>query len=166
MPNRYDPQLKANKQQFAPKTGQKTDWNRAPLSQSDENSSKKQDSSPRAEKIAGGIRKWILYVFGAEYLRKINFRKNILFILMLVVMVILLVYVNLLTMSRQKTLEILDKERIELNDKYTQIMERREVLNVDTIQRRALIEIFREKGFVDDSSLVYDIHKEGKEVRK
>ncbi len=114
------------------------------------------------KKAYKGLRKWILYILGAEYLRKIDFRKNLPFILLVVAMLIFLVYQNLLTLSKQKKLEMLDKERIELNDKYAQIMEQRETLYVDSSRQDALLEIFREKGFVDDSSIVYDIHKERK----
>lgn len=165
MPNRYDPNIRSNRQQNAPQTGKRAEREKEREDSFVENKSKKRGSS-ESEGIAKGIRKWILYIFGAEYLRKIDFRKNIPFILMIVAMVIFLVYMNLLTLSRQKTLENLDKERIELNDKYTRIMEKREVLNIDTSQRTALLEVFKEKGFVDDSSLVYDIYKEGKETRK
>ena len=165
MPNRYDPTLKQPMQQHAPHVEQKPDMNQEYEEQSDSHQSGK-SGSERAENVAKGIRKWILYILGAEYLRKIDFRKNRFFILMIVVMVILLVYLNLLTLSRQKRLENLDKERIELNDKYTQIMEKREALYVDTSQHGALLEVFREKGFVDDSSLVYDIYEEGKEQKR
>ena len=150
-------------QQHAPhvegKGGRKTEAD----GQATEKQPRRSPSSTRTENFFKGFRKGLLYILGAEYLRKVDFRKNLPFILLVVAMIIFLVYLNLLTLSRQKKLEILDKERIELNDKYTQIMEKREMLNVDTSQQRALKEIFREKGFVDDSSLVYDIRREGKE---
>ena len=44
-------------------------------------------------------------------------------------------------------------------------MDRREQLNVDESRREALLEVYRNKGFVDDSSLVYMLHVDGKEGR-
>ena len=60
---------------------------------------------------------------------------------------------------------MLDKERIELNDKYIQIMDRHDRLNVDENRREALIKVYRDRGFVNDSSMIYVLHAEGKEVR-
>ena len=79
-------------------------------------------------------------------------------------MVIVLIYVNLLVLSNQKKLELLDKERIELNDKYIQIMDWHDRLIVNESRKEALMGVYRSMGFVDDSSLVYQLHVEGKEV--
>ncbi len=115
---------------------------------------------------AKGIRRWFRNVLGADYLKNLNLRKNWLFILMLTAMVVFCIYQHLLTRSYQKQLELLDKERIELNDKYIQLMDQREMLYVDSSRQEALLEVFREKGFVDDSSIVYTIETQRKEVVK
>ena len=85
--------------------------------------------------------------------------------MMVFAMLIVLIYINLKSLSYQTRLEMLDKTRIELNDKYIRIMDRREQLNVDESRREALIEVYRNRGFVDDSSLVYMLRVEGKEGR-
>ncbi|MBO7464982.1 MAG: hypothetical protein J6T56_03915 [Bacteroidales bacterium] len=103
---------------------------------------------------------------GGEFLRRINFRKNMAYILMVLGMVIVWIYFNLLTLSSQKKLELLDKERIKLNDKYIQLMDRREMLQVDEERREELTERYRQMGFVDDSSLVYILRTGGKEVSR
>jgi hypothetical protein len=102
---------------------------------------------------------------GGEFLHKLHFWKNMPYFIMVFVMLIVLIYINLKTLSYQTRLEMLDKTRIELNDKYIRIMDRREQLNVDESRREALLEVYRNKGFVDDSSLVYMLHVDGKEGR-
>ena len=102
-------------------------------------------------------------LFGGNFIREIDFRRNFPYILMVFVMIIVLIYINLLTLSNQKKLEELDKERIKLNDKYIQIMDRREMLYVDETQRQALLQVYKDKGFVDDSSIVYVLKTAGKE---
>lgn len=123
------------------------------------------EKKPATPSKAARIGQRIRNLFGGNFIRKIDFRKNIPYILMLVVMVIILIYINLLTLSNQKKLEELDRERIKLNDKYIQIMDRREMLYVDETQRQALLQVYKDKGFVDDSSIVYVLKTSGKEVR-
>ena len=102
---------------------------------------------------------------GGEFLHKLHFWKNMPYFMMVFAMLIVLIYINLKSLSYQTRLEMLDKTRIELNDKYIRIMDRREQLNVDESRREALIEVYRNRGFVHDSSLVYMLRVEGKEGR-
>ena len=121
---------------------------------------------PSAPSGAARLGQRIRNLFGGNFIRKIDFRRNIPYILMVFVMIIVLIYINLLTLSNQKKLEELDRERIKLNDKYIQIMDRREMLYIDETQRQALLQVYKDKGFVDDSSIVYVLKTAGKEGRR
>lgn len=124
------------------------------------------ERKPAAPSKAARLGQRIRNLFGGNFIREIDFRKNFPYILMVFVMVIVLIYINLLTLSNQKKLEELDRERIKLNDKYIQIMDRREMLYVDENQRQALLQVYKDKGFVDDSSIVYVLKTEEKEGRR
>lgn len=124
------------------------------------------ERKPAAPSKAVHLGQRIRNLFGGNFIREIDFRRNFPYILMVFVMVIVLIYINLLTLSNQKKLEELDKERIKLNDKYIQIMDRREMLYVDETQRQALLQVYKDKGFVDDSSIVYVLKTAGKEGRR
>ena len=118
------------------------------------------ERKPAAPSKAARLGQRIRNLFGGNFIREIDFRKNFPYILMVFVMIIVLIYINLLTLSNQKKLEELDRERIKLNDKYIQIMDRREMLYVDENQRQALLQVYKDKGFVDDSSIVYVLKTE------
>lgn len=124
------------------------------------------ERKPAAPSKAARLGQRIRNLFGGNFIREIDFRKNFPYILMVFVMIIVLIYINLLTLSNQKKLEELDRERIKLNDKYIQIMDRREMLYVDENQRQALLQVYKDKGFVDDSSIVYVLKTEEKEGRR
>lgn len=123
------------------------------------------ESRSRTSSPAVRVGQHIRNFFGGNFIRKIDFRKNLPYLLMLFAMIIILIYVNLLTLSNQKKLEELDRERIKLNDKYIQLMDQREMLNVDETRRQALLQVYKDKGFVDDSSIVYVLKTSGKESR-
>lgn len=115
------------------------------------------------------IKKWgsrVRKFLGAEFIGRVEFRKHIPYIVMLVCMILFFIYMNLLIQSNRKRLENLDMERIKLNDKYIQIIDEKERMYVDSLRQRDLLEVFKNKGFVDDSSIVYTIIVKGKEESK
>lgn len=163
MANRFDQTYLRQQKQQREQAKAQAEAARADVRQQTEKPAEKKPARPSKTARFG---QYIRNFFGGNFIREIDFRKNFPYILMVFAMVIVLIYINLLTLSNQKKLEELDRERIKLNDKYIQIMDRREMLYVDETQRQALLQVYKDKGFVDDSSIVYVIRTDGKEDRK
>ncbi|MBO4282465.1 MAG: hypothetical protein J5873_04660 [Bacteroidales bacterium] len=149
MANQFDPKY-IEEQERIRKAGE-----RAEREAMETASRRKTEPQPKPNTRVSAAGKRIRALLGGEFLGKVDFRRNMPYIVMVFIMVIVLIYINLLAQSNQKRLELLDKERIKLNDKYIQVMDQRELLYVDETRKEALLQVFKEKGFVDDSSIVY-----------
>ncbi len=159
MANQFDPKYIQEQERL--KQAEKKAEKKAGATPSSETAERRRDPKTDARVSHAGAR--IRALLGAEFLGKVDFRRNMPYILMVFAMVIVLIYINLLAQSNQKRLELLDMERIKLNDKYIQVMEQRELLYVDQSRKEALQQVFKDKGFVDDSSIVYMLTSDGKE---
>ena len=157
MANHFDPEYLRQQQAAQQQAAQKQAEEQHP--QPKPRPARKRASGHAAAKVGKTVRR----LLGGEFLHKLNFHKNWPYYLMVFCMVIVVIYINLLSLSNQKRLELLDKERIQLNDKYIQIMDQHDQLVVDESHRQALMEVYRNRGYVDDSSLVYMLRVEGKE---
>jgi hypothetical protein len=157
MANHFDPEYIRQQQAAQQEAQERQRQERVP-----KQPRKRPDAARKAGMAGLAVRRFL----GGEFLHRLDFRRNWPYYLMVFCMVIVLIYANLLVLSNQKKLELLDRERIELNDKYIQIMDRHDRLIVNESRREALMEVFRNRGFVDDSSLVYMLRVEGKEERR
>lgn len=161
MANHFDPEyIRQQKQQQEEKERQERE--RQGKVQQDKTAPQKPKVSKSVSKAGLSLRHFL----GGEFLRRLRLWDNMPYLLMLFVMIIILIYINLLAASNQVRLEQLEAERIELNDKYIQIMEQYGWLQLDQDRKEALIEVYRNRGFVDDSSLVYMLPAVGKEVTR
>ena len=161
MANHFDPEyIRQQKQQQEEKERQERE--RQGKVQQDKTAPQKPKVSKSVSKAGLSLRHFL----GGEFLRRLRLWENMPYLLMLFVMIIILIYINLLAASNQVRLELLEAERIELNDKYIQIMEQYGWLQLDQDRKEALIEVYRNRGFVDDSSLVYMLPAVGKEVAR
>ncbi|MBR4512785.1 MAG: hypothetical protein IKO59_08380 [Bacteroidales bacterium] len=161
MANHFDPEyIRQQKQQQEEKERQERE--RQGKVQQDKTAPQKPKVSKSVSKAGLSLRHFL----GGEFLRRLRLWENMPYLLMLFVMIIILIYINLLAASNQVRLEQLEAERIELNDKYIQIMEQYGWLQLDQDRKEALIEVYRNRGFVDDSSLVYMLPAVGKEVAR
>ncbi|MBR6918989.1 MAG: hypothetical protein IKN37_01505 [Bacteroidales bacterium] len=161
MANHYDPEyIRQQKQQQEEKERQERE--QQGKVQQDKTAPQKPKVSKSVSKAGLSLRHFL----GGEFLRRLRWWDNMPYLLMLFVMIIILIYINLLAASNQVRLEQLEAERIELNDKYIQIMEQYGWLQLDQDRKEALIEVYRNRGFVDDSSLVYMLPAVGKEVAR
>ena len=161
MANHFDPEyIRQQKQQQEEKERQERE--QQGKVQQDKTAPQKPKVSKSVSKAGLSLRHFL----GGEFLRRLRLWENMPYLLMLFVMIIILIYINLLTASNQVRLEQLEAERIELNDKYIQIMEQYGWLQLDQDRKEALIEVYRNRGFVDDSSLVYMLPAVGKEVAR
>jgi hypothetical protein len=161
MANHYDPEyIRQQKQQQEEKERQERE--QQGKVQQDKTAPQKPKVSKSVSKAGLSLRHFL----GGEFLRRFRWWDNMPYLLMLFVMIIILIYINLLAASNQVRLEQLEAERIELNDKYIQIMEQYGWLQLDQDRKEALIEVYRNRGFVDDSSLVYMLPAVGKEVTR
>ena len=161
MANHFDPEyIRQQKQQQEEKERQERE--QQGKVQQDKTAPQKPKVSKSVSKAGLSLRHFL----GGEFLRRLRWWDNMPYLLMLFVMIIILIYINLLAASNQVRLEQLEAERIELNDKYIQIMEQYGWLQLDQDRKEALIEVYRNRGFVDDSSLVYMLPAVGKEVTR
>ncbi len=161
MANHFDPEyIRQQKQQQEEKERQERELHGKV--QQDKTAPQKPKVSKSVSKAGLSLRHFL----GGEFLRRLRWWDNMPYLLMLFVMIIILIYINLLAASNQVRLEQLEAERIELNDKYIQIMEQYGWLQLDQDRKEALIEVYRNRGFVDDSSLVYMLPAVGKEVAR
>ena len=161
MANHFDPEyIRQQKQQQEEKERQERE--QQGKVQQDKTAPQKPKVSKSVSKAGLSLRHFL----GGEFLRRLRLWENMPYLLMLFVMIIILIYINLLAASNQVRLEQLEAERIELNDKYIQIMEQYGWLQLDQDRKEALIEVYRNRGFVDDSSLVYMLPAVGKEVTR
>ena len=161
MANHFDPEyIRQQKQQQEEKERQERE--QQGKVQQDKTAPQKPKVSKSVSKAGLSLRHFL----GGEFLRRFRWWDNMPYLLMLFVMIIILIYINLLAASNQVRLEQLEAERIELNDKYIQIMEQYGWLQLDQDRKEALIEVYRNRGFVDDSSLVYMLPAVGKEVAR
>lgn len=161
MANHFDPEyIRQQKQQQEEKERQERE--QQGKVQQDKTAPQKPKVSKSVSKAGLSLRHFL----GGEFLRRLRWWDNMPYLLMLFVMIIILIYINLLAASNQVRLEQLEAERIELNDKYIQIMEQYGWLQLDQDRKEALIEVYRNRGFVDDSSLVYMLPAVGKEVAR
>ena len=161
MANHFDPEyIRQQKQQQEEKERQERE--QQGKVQQDKTAPQKPKVSKSVSKAGLSLRHFL----GGEFLRRFRLWENMPYLLMLFVMIIILIYINLLAASNQVRLEQLEAERIELNDKYIQIMEQYGWLQLDQDRKEALIEVYRNRGFVDDSSLVYMLPAVGKEVTR
>ena len=161
MANHFDPEyIRQQKQQQEEKERQERE--QQGKVQQDKTAPQKPKVSKSVSKAGLSLRHFL----GGEFLRRLRLWDNMPYLLMLFVMIIILIYINLLAASNQVRLEQLEAERIELNDKYIQIMEQYGWLQLDQDRKEALIEVYRNRGFVDDSSLVYMLPAVGKEVAR
>ena len=161
MANHFDPEyIRQQKQQQEEKERQERE--QQGKVQQDKTAPQKPKVSKSVSKAGLSLRHFL----GGEFLRRFRWWDNMPYLLMLFVMVIILIYINLLAASNQVRLEQLEAERRELNDKYIQIMEQYGWLQLDQDRKEALIEVYRNRGFVDDSSLGYMLPAVGKEVAR
>jgi hypothetical protein len=101
-------------------------------------------------------------IFGLGILRKVNFRKNLPYFIMVVIMIITLIYNNLNTQSKRLRIERLEDEITMINDALMDIIE--EEYNIDDKQEKELLIIAEEEGFQSSGYIPYTIkiEKEGK----
>ena len=166
MANHFDPEyIRQQKQQQEEKERQERERQERERQEREQ----QEKTAPKKPKVSKSVSKAGLslrHFLGGEFLRRFRWWDNMPYLLMLFVMIIILIYINLLAASNQVRLEQLEAERIELNDKYIQIMEQYGWLQLDQDRKEALIEVYRNRGFVDDSSLVYMLPAVGKEVAR
>ncbi|MBQ5532777.1 MAG: hypothetical protein IIU04_04445, partial [Bacteroidales bacterium] len=126
MANHFDPEyIRQQKQQQEEKERQERE--RQEREQQEKTAPKKPKVSKSVSKAGLSLRHFL----GGEFLRRFRWWDNMPYLLMLFVMIIILIYINLLAASNQVRLEQLEAERIELNDKYIQIMEQYGWLQLD-----------------------------------
>jgi hypothetical protein len=125
--------------------------------------------TPNTKKGRGGdtrkkIRKAFDNIFGLGILKKVNFRKNLPYFMMIVVMIITLIYNSLNTQSKRLRIDKLEDEITKINDALMDIIE--EEYNVDDKQEKELLLIAKEDGFQSSGYIPYTIKVEKKEKNK
>ncbi|MDR0604818.1 MAG: hypothetical protein LBG80_10990 [Bacteroidales bacterium] len=117
----------------------------------------------KTKKSKGGntrkkIRKAFDNIFGLGILKKVNFRKNLPYFVMIVAMIITLIYNSLNTQSKKLRIERLEDEIIKINDILMDIIE--EEYNIDDKQEKELLIIAKEDGFQSSGYIPYTIKVE------
>ncbi len=112
-------------------------------------------------KIGKKIRKAFDNIFGLGILRKINFRKNLPYFIMIIIMIIALIYNNLNTQSKRLKIEKLEDEITKVNDLLMDVIE--EEYSVDDKQEKELLQTAKEEGFQSNGYIPYTIKVEKKE---
>jgi hypothetical protein len=112
----------------------------------------------KGRKTRKKIRKAFDNVFGLGILKKVNFRKNLPYFVMIVVMIITLIYNSLNTQSKKLRIEKLEDEIIKINDILMDIIE--EEYNIDDKQEKELLIIAKEDGFQSSGYIPYTIKVE------
>jgi len=110
---------------------------------------------PISNPFVKGIRKFFVGFFGGGFLKTINFKKNWLLILYIILILIFLIYNNLSIQSSRNKIEKLKDERIKITTEYMQTKQKTTFL--DDLQGQQLMEKFKENGFVQNKSLEYKI---------
>jgi hypothetical protein len=101
------------------------------------------------------IRKIFDNVFGLGILKKVNFRKNLPYFIMIVIMIITLIYNSLNTQSKRLRIDRLEDEITNINDVLMDIIE--EEYNIDDKQEKELLRIAEEDGFQSSGYIPYTI---------
>jgi hypothetical protein len=101
------------------------------------------------------IRKAFDNVFGLGILKKVNFRKNLPYFIMIVIMIIALIYNSLNTQSKKLRIDRLEDEITKINDVLMDIIE--EEYNIDDKQEKELLITAKEDGFQSSGYIPYTI---------
>ncbi|HON20091.1 MAG TPA: FtsL-like putative cell division protein [Bacteroidales bacterium] len=110
---------------------------------------------PAASPFLKGLRLFFSGFLGGGFLKLINFRKNWLFILTIIIMLILIIYNSLYIQSCRNKIEKLKDEKIKITTEYMKIKQNTTYL--DELQGQQLMEKFQESGYVKNKSLEYKI---------
>ncbi|MDD2200308.1 MAG: FtsL-like putative cell division protein [Bacteroidales bacterium] len=115
----------------------------------------KRKKQGKANPFVKGLRLLFIGFFGGGFLKLINFKKNWLFILCLILMVIFLIYNNLSIQSNRNKIEQLKDEKIKITMEYMKTKQK--AIYFDEKQGEQLLEKFKEEGFIQNKSLEYKI---------
>ncbi|MDY0014589.1 MAG: FtsL-like putative cell division protein [Bacteroidales bacterium] len=116
---------------------------------------KRISKKPIKNSFIKGINVIFVGFFGGGFLKLINFKKNWLFILYIVLMLIFLIYNNLSIQSSRNKIDKLKDNKIKLTTEYMKIKQKTTYL--DELQGQQLVEKFKEEGYVENKSLEYKI---------
>ncbi|MDD3280268.1 MAG: FtsL-like putative cell division protein [Bacteroidales bacterium] len=116
---------------------------------------KRISKKPIKNSFIKGINVIFVGFFGGGFLKLINFKKNWLFILYIVLMLIFLIYNNLSIQSSRNKIDKLKDNKIKLTTEYMKIKQKTNYL--DELQGQQLAEKFKEEGYVENKSLEYKI---------
>lgn len=150
MANRLNP--KVNTEEQVPKSEPRVQQQPRP----------KRKKQGKASPFAKGLRLFFIGFFGGGFLKMINFKKNWLFIICLVLMIIFLIYNNLSIQSNRNKIEQLKDEKIKITMEYMKTKQK--AIYFEEKQSEQLLEKFKEEGFIQNKSLEYKIQV--KEKRK
>ena len=101
------------------------------------------------------VRKGFENIFGGGILQKMNLRKNLTFIIMLVVMIIVLIYSNLKIQSKREQINKLTQDNVIAKDEAMDAVE--EGYNIDKQREMEVLTEGEEKGFSNSGYLPYII---------
>lgn len=116
---------------------------------------KRISKKPIENSFIKGINLILVGFFGGGFLKLINFKKNWLFILYIVLILIFLIYNNLSIQSSRNKIEKLKDNKIKITTEYMKIKQKTTYL--DELQGQQLMEKFKEEGYVENKSLEYKI---------
>jgi len=116
---------------------------------------KRISKKPIKNSFIKGINVIFVGFFGGGFLKLINFKKNWLFILYIVLMLIFLIYNNLSIQSSRNKIDKLKDNKIKLTTEYMKIKQKTTYL--DELQGQQLVEKFKKEGYVENKSLEYKI---------
>ncbi|MFA7401642.1 MAG: FtsL-like putative cell division protein [Bacteroidales bacterium] len=143
MANKLNPRVNTDEQALKPEPG---------VQQQPKPKRKKQG---KPSFFAKGLRLLFIGFFGGGFLKMINFKKNWLFILCLILMIIFLIYNNLSIQSNRNKIEQLKDEKIKITMEYMKTKQK--AIYFDEKQGEQLLEKFKEEGFIQNKSLEYKI---------
>lgn len=150
MANRIDPSLQTEKQEVVQE--EPTVQEQPKVQQTPKVKVAKQ---PVTNPFIKGLRKGFVGLLGGGFLKMINFKKNWLFILFIVLILIFLIYNNLSIQSSRNKIEKLKDEKIKITTEYMRTKQKTTFL--DDYQGQQLMEKFKENGYVQNKSLEYKI---------
>ncbi|MDR1878964.1 MAG: hypothetical protein LBQ64_05305 [Bacteroidales bacterium] len=132
-------------------------------SQKDFSSTRKPNRKLEKSKTAKKIRKTFVNIFGLSILKKIDFRKNWTYFIMLIVMIVILIYNSLNLQSKRLRIEKLEDEITATNDVLMDVIE--EEYNIDNEQEKKLLILAKEEGFQNSGYIPYTLKKTDKSTK-
>ena len=118
--------------------------------------SRRKTNEKKSVKVSGKkFRKILDNIFGLGILRKINFRKNLPYFIMVIIMIIWLINNSLKIQSKRSEIEKLKDDITKVNDMLMDIIE--EEYNIDDKREKELLQIAKEEGFQSGGYIPYTI---------